>query len=248
MYLCSVFAAALVLVATAMPGCGRGAAKAGAVRSTVAGPIGWTRTDASGSHSIARFSSGRRTPARGVPRRQLDGRARACAERGLPERCCSSVIDEDGLGLRGRQRRRVRRHVRRRAAPARLGARRRRARAGGRARRQRRPARAAGGGAEAEPVADHRARAGATDSRSILAGMEAPPNFGRDYIVSFHQVYPRLAPRSTASRSSRFCSRAWPASTALNQRDGIHPTAEGARIVADNVWPVLRPIAEGQTS
>jgi len=28
----------------------------------------------------------------------------------------------------------------------------------------------------------------------------------------------------------------------LNQRDGIHPTAEGARIVADNIWPVLRPM------
>ena len=33
-------------------------------------------------------------------------------------------------------------------------------------------------------------------------------------------------------------------SDALNQRDGIHPTAAGARIVADNVWTVLKPIAE----
>jgi acyl-CoA thioesterase-1 len=32
----------------------------------------------------------------------------------------------------------------------------------------------------------------------------------------------------------------------LNQRDGIHPTAAGARIVADNVWSVLRPLAEAQ--
>ena len=30
----------------------------------------------------------------------------------------------------------------------------------------------------------------------------------------------------------------------LNQPDGIHPTAEGARIVADNVWTVLKPVAE----
>jgi acyl-CoA thioesterase-1 len=28
----------------------------------------------------------------------------------------------------------------------------------------------------------------------------------------------------------------------LNQRDGIHPNAQGARIVADNVWAVLEPI------
>jgi len=33
---------------------------------------------------------------------------------------------------------------------------------------------------------------------------------------------------------------------ALNQRDGIHPTSAGARIVADNVWTVLKPIAEAQ--
>ena len=31
---------------------------------------------------------------------------------------------------------------------------------------------------------------------------------------------------------------------ALNQRDGIHPTPEGARIVADTLWTVLRPLAE----
>jgi acyl-CoA thioesterase-1 len=30
----------------------------------------------------------------------------------------------------------------------------------------------------------------------------------------------------------------------LNQRDGIHPTAEGARLVADNVWSVLKPLLE----
>jgi acyl-CoA thioesterase-1 len=32
----------------------------------------------------------------------------------------------------------------------------------------------------------------------------------------------------------------------LNQPDGIHPTAAGARIVADNVWAVLKPIVEAQ--
>ena len=32
--------------------------------------------------------------------------------------------------------------------------------------------------------------------------------------------------------------------SALNQRDGVHPTAAGARIVADNVWTVLKPLVE----
>jgi len=36
-------------------------------------------------------------------------------------------------------------------------------------------------------------------------------------------------------------------SETLNQRDGIHPTAEGARILADNVWTVLKPIAESRS-
>ena len=36
------------------------------------------------------------------------------------------------------------------------------------------------------------------------------------------------------------------ANPALNQRDGIHPTAEGARLVADNVWTVLKPLVEEQ--
>ena len=70
--------------------------------------------------------------------------------------------------------------------------------------------------------------------------MEAPPNYGRDYTVAFHQVYPRLARESITSRSCRFFCRASPAIERLNQRDGIHPTAEGARIVADNVWAVAR--------
>ena len=42
------------------------------------------------------------------------------------------------------------------------------------------------------------------------------------------------------------CDDVVAADPALNQRDGIHPTAEGARIVADNVWAVLRPLIEQQ--
>jgi acyl-CoA thioesterase-1 len=32
----------------------------------------------------------------------------------------------------------------------------------------------------------------------------------------------------------------------LNQRDGIHPTAEGARMLADTVWAALKPLADGE--
>jgi acyl-CoA thioesterase-1 len=36
-------------------------------------------------------------------------------------------------------------------------------------------------------------------------------------------------------------------SAGLNQRDGIHPTAAGARVVAANVWGALKPIAAAQS-
>jgi acyl-CoA thioesterase-1 len=79
----------------------------------------------------------------------------------------------------------------------------------------------------------------------ILAGMEAPPNYGRDYIVSFHKVYPALAAKYHVALVP-FLLQGVAGDETLNQRDGIHPTAAGARIVADNVWAVLKPIAEAR--
>ncbi len=79
----------------------------------------------------------------------------------------------------------------------------------------------------------------------ILAGMEAPPNYGHDYIVSFHKVYPALAAQYHVALVP-FLLQGVAGDEALNQRDGIHPTAAGARIVADNVWAVLKPIAEAR--
>jgi acyl-CoA thioesterase I len=77
----------------------------------------------------------------------------------------------------------------------------------------------------------------------VLAGMEAPPNFGRTYISEFHQAYPDLARRYDVTLVP-FLLEGVAGVTSLNQRDGIHPTAEGARIVADNVWAVLKPILQ----
>jgi acyl-CoA thioesterase-1 len=79
----------------------------------------------------------------------------------------------------------------------------------------------------------------------ILAGMEAPPNYGRDYTVAFHKVYPALAAQYHATFVP-FLLQGVAGNEALNQRDGIHPTAAGARVVADNVWAVLKPIAEAR--
>jgi acyl-CoA thioesterase I len=81
----------------------------------------------------------------------------------------------------------------------------------------------------------------------ILAGMEAPPNYGREYIVAFHKVYPALA-RKYHVPLVPFLLTGVAGSETLNQSDGIHPTAAGARVVADNVWAVLAPVLEGNAS
>ena len=86
-------------------------------------------------------------------------------------------------------------------------------------------------------------RARARQIGVILAGMEAPPNYGRDYIVSFHKVYPALAEKYQVAFVP-FLLQNVAGLAELNQADGIHPTPAGARIVADNVWAVLKPLAE----
>lgn len=84
-------------------------------------------------------------------------------------------------------------------------------------------------------------RAQSRGIRVVLAGMEAPPNYGRDYIVSFHKVYPALA-REYHVAFVPFLLQGVAGVPSLNQQDGIHPTAAGARIVAENVRAVLEPI------
>jgi len=86
-------------------------------------------------------------------------------------------------------------------------------------------------------------RAQARHITVILAGMEAPPNWGRDYIVAFHRVYVELAAKYHVALVP-FLLQNVAGDDTLNQSDGIHPTAAGARIVADNVWSVLRTVAE----
>lgn len=75
----------------------------------------------------------------------------------------------------------------------------------------------------------------------ILAGMEAPPNYGPGYTAAFHRVYPDLAKQYGASLVP-FLLEGVAGVIRLNQHDGIHPTAEGARKVADNIWTALEPL------
>jgi acyl-CoA thioesterase I len=77
--------------------------------------------------------------------------------------------------------------------------------------------------------------------RLVLAAMEAPPNYGEDYRRRFRALYPELA-KANGALLVPFLLDGVAGDPKLNQPDGIHPTAEGERRVAENVWKVLRPI------
>jgi acyl-CoA thioesterase-1 len=90
-------------------------------------------------------------------------------------------------------------------------------------------------------------RAQGRDIAVVLAGMEAPPNFGQAYTAAFRQVYPALA-KEYGVALVPFLLAGVAGVDSLNQRDGIHPDPEGARKVADNIWAVLEPLASRQAA
>jgi acyl-CoA thioesterase-1 len=86
-------------------------------------------------------------------------------------------------------------------------------------------------------------RARARNIVVILAGMEAPPNYGPEYVQSFRMAFREVASRERVLLIPFLLDKVAGVST-LNQADGIHPNAEGARIMADTVWPVLRSVLD----
>ena len=77
-------------------------------------------------------------------------------------------------------------------------------------------------------------------ARIVLVQMEAPPNLGGDYTRRFHDMYGEVA-KSEGVGLTPFLLDKVAGVPRLNQADGIHPTAEGAQIVARNIWPSLEP-------
>jgi acyl-CoA thioesterase I len=80
-------------------------------------------------------------------------------------------------------------------------------------------------------------------ARVLLAGMEAPPNMGPAYTTAFRQVYRDVARQHDVPLIPFLLDRV-AVDRALNIRDGIHPNAEGARIVEDTVWRGLEPLLD----
>ena len=79
------------------------------------------------------------------------------------------------------------------------------------------------------------------ETEIVLAGMQIPPNMGQEYTSGFREIFPELAERNDVELIP-FLLKDVAGIPALNQNDGIHPTAEGHEIVADNVWEVLQPV------
>jgi acyl-CoA thioesterase-1 len=88
-----------------------------------------------------------------------------------------------------------------------------------------------------------RTRAARPDARILLAGMESLPNMGRQYTGAFRDVFPALARRNDVTLIP-FLLEGVAAVPALNQADGIHPTAEGQRMLAETVWRYLAPVLD----
>jgi len=86
-------------------------------------------------------------------------------------------------------------------------------------------------------------RAQAQEVTVILAGMEAPPNFGSDYTGEFRQAFRDLA-KQYKTPFIPFVLDGIGGLAEFNQSDGIHPNAKGEKVMTENVWKVLEPLLE----
>ena len=77
----------------------------------------------------------------------------------------------------------------------------------------------------------------------VIAGMKMPGNLGPDYVDAFAKVFPEIARKNRAALVP-FLLEGVGGDASLNQADGIHPTAEGHKLLAENVWKVLKPILD----
>jgi acyl-CoA thioesterase-1 len=78
-------------------------------------------------------------------------------------------------------------------------------------------------------------------AKLVLLGMQVPPNMGGTYAYSFKAIFPGLAAKNKMTFMP-FLLKDVGGVPSLNQKDGIHPTAAGAKIVGNNVWNTLQGV------
>jgi acyl-CoA thioesterase-1 len=78
-------------------------------------------------------------------------------------------------------------------------------------------------------------------ARLVLAGMQIPPSMGQQYASEFRDIYPQLAAKNQITLVP-FILEGVGGELKLNQEDGIHPTEEGHKVLAENVWRELKDL------
>lgn len=78
-------------------------------------------------------------------------------------------------------------------------------------------------------------------TKILLAGMQIPPNMGQEYAEEFRKMYAEIATKQEVEMIP-FLLEGVAGNPDLNLPDGIHPTSEGQKIVAQTVWKHLRPL------
>jgi acyl-CoA thioesterase-1 len=78
--------------------------------------------------------------------------------------------------------------------------------------------------------------------RVIIAGMQLPGYTADDYVSAFGNVFADLAAKNGAALVS-YLLQGVAGNPSLNLPDGIHPNAAGQKILSENVWRVLEPVA-----
>ena len=84
-------------------------------------------------------------------------------------------------------------------------------------------------------------RAQGRQMKVLLCGMETLPNPGLDYALNFHRIYPDLSQQYNVPLMP-FLLIDVIGRAELNLPDGWHPNAEGARVMARNIWTYLEPL------
>lgn len=84
-------------------------------------------------------------------------------------------------------------------------------------------------------------KAKAKDVKVLLCGMVAPPSMGNDYQQEYSRAFPDLASEHKVAYLP-FVLEGIALKPELNQADGIHPNAEGTRIMTENIYKELKPL------
>ena len=84
-------------------------------------------------------------------------------------------------------------------------------------------------------------------AKTVIVGMQIPPNYGREYTSGFASMFPAVATQAGAALVPFFLAGVAdaPDAKSLFQGDGIHPRAEAHSRLLDNVWPAVAPLLKG---